>query len=84
MGNSQPRARYINVKRLLDDLKRAIDFDPSLAAIKTEVQKLLALVSLDTPGEDHSIGLQFAAPEAAEILKKIGMTYGANPNIRVE
>lgn len=72
-------SRYTDVKRLIDDLKHAIDIDPSLAAIKTEVQNLLALVSLDTPGEDHSIGLQFAAPEAAEILKKIGMTYGAYP-----
>ncbi|GJL61898.1 MAG: ATP-dependent endonuclease [Nitrospirales bacterium] len=72
-------ARYTDVKRLLEDLKIAIDTDPSLNAIKTEVQELLALVSLDTPGEDHTIGLQFAAPEAAEILKKIGMTYGVNP-----
>ena len=72
-------ARYTDVKRLLEDLKRAIDLDPSLAEIKKEVQKVLKLVSLDTPGEDHSIGLQFAAPEAVEILKKIGMTYGANP-----
>ncbi|MEP6934376.1 MAG: AAA family ATPase, partial [Nitrospirota bacterium] len=72
-------ARYTDVKRLLEDLKRAIDLDPSLAEIKKEVQKVPKLVSLDTPGEDHSIGLQFAAPEAVEILKKIGMTYGANP-----
>ncbi len=72
-------ARYTDVKRLLEDLKRAIDLDPSLAEIKKEVQKVLKLVSLYTPGEDHSIGLQFAAPEAVEILKKIGMTYGANP-----
>jgi putative ATP-dependent endonuclease of OLD family len=72
-------SRYTDVKKLIDDLKHAIDIDPSLAAIKTEVQDLLARVSLDTPGEDHSIGLQFAAPEAAEILKKIGMTYGENP-----
>ncbi len=72
-------SRYTDVKRLIDNLKHAIDIDPSLTAIKTEVQDLLVLVSLDTPGEDHSIGLQFAAPETAEILKKIGMTYGANP-----
>ena len=72
-------SRYTDVKSLLKDLKIAIDTDPSLKAIKTEVQELLALVSLDTPGEDHTIGLQFAAPETAEILKRIGMTYGANP-----
>lgn len=72
-------SRYTDVKTLIDDLKHAIDIDPSLLALKTEVQDLLALVSLDTPGEDHSIGLQFAALEAAEILKRIGMTYGADP-----
>jgi len=72
-------SRYTNVKRLIDELKQEIDIDPSLAAIKTDVKKLLTFVSLDTPGENHSIGLQFAAPEASEILKKIGMTYGANP-----
>ena len=74
-GDSQ----YTDVKRRIDELKIAIDIDPSLAEVKTEVQKLLSLVSLSTPGEDHSIGLQFVAPEADEILKKIGMTYGANP-----
>ncbi len=72
-------SRYTDVKRLLEDLKNAIDIDPSLNAIKTEVQKLLALVSLGTPDEDHSIGLQFAAPDTDDILKKIGMTYGKNP-----
>mgnify|MGYP000994642212 CR=1 FL=1 len=72
-------SRYTNVKRLISELKNAIDTDPSLAAIKEEVQALLKLVSLSTPDEDHSIGLQFVAIEAAEILKKIGMTYGANP-----
>jgi len=72
-------SKYTDVKRLIGDLKNAIDADHSLTAIKKEVQKLLALVSLNTPDEDHSIGLQFAAIEAAEILKKIGMTYGANP-----
>lgn len=72
-------SRYTDVKRLIDDLKHEIDIDPSLAAIKTEVQELLSRVSLVTPGEDHSIGLQFAAPETAEILKKIGMTYGTDP-----
>lgn len=72
-------SRYTDVKKLLDDLKKAIDTDPSLKLIKTDVQALLSLVSLETPGEDHSIGLRFSAPEAAAILKRIGMTYGANP-----
>ena len=72
-------SRYTEVKRLLGDLKQAIDVDPSLTEITTDVETLLKLVSLETPGETHSIGLQFAAPEAAEIFKKIGMTYGSNP-----
>jgi predicted ATP-dependent endonuclease of OLD family len=72
-------SRYTEVRRMLFDLKRAIDVDPSLMGIKADVETLLKLVSLETPGESHAIGLQFAAPEAAEILKRIGMTYGANP-----
>jgi putative ATP-dependent endonuclease of OLD family len=72
-------SRYTDVKRLLGDLKVAIDVDPALTGIKTDVETLLKLVSLETPGENHEVGLQFAAPEAAEILKKIGMTYGAQP-----
>jgi putative ATP-dependent endonuclease of OLD family len=72
-------SRYTDVKRLLGDLKEAIDVDPALTGIKTDVESLLKLVSLETAGENHSVGLQFAAPEAAEILKKIGMTYGAQP-----
>ncbi len=70
---------YSEVKRLINELKNVIDIDPSLKKIKTEVQGLLAQVSLNSSGEDHSIGLQFAAPEAIDILKKIGMTYGADP-----
>ena len=72
-------SRYTDVKRLLGDLKVAIDVDPALTGIKSDVETLLKLVSLETPGENHEVGLQFAAPEAAEILKKIGMTYGAQP-----
>ncbi|MHB0955679.1 MAG: ATP-dependent nuclease [Pirellulaceae bacterium] len=72
-------SRYTDVKRSLSELKQAIDADPSLTEIKTDVETFLKLVSLQTPGESHAIGLQFVAPQAAELLKKIGMTYGANP-----
>jgi predicted ATP-dependent endonuclease of OLD family len=40
---------------------------------------LLAAVSLMTTGEDHSIDFHFSARDATEMLKKIGMIYGANP-----
>ena len=63
----------------MNEVATAIDADSSLSSIKTDVQKLLSRVSLQTPGEDHSIGLKFASLEAVEILKKLAMTYGANP-----
>jgi len=72
-------SRYTDLKTCLQELESAVKKNPSLATIKTDVEALLKQVSLVTAGEDHSIGLQFTAPEAAEILKKIGMTYGANP-----
>jgi putative ATP-dependent endonuclease of the OLD family len=72
-------SRYTELKRLLSDLKNAIDVDPSLSEIKRDVETLLRMLSLETPGESHSVGLQFATPEATDILKKIGMTYGAIP-----
>lgn len=72
-------SRYATLKESLQALEIAVHENPALSGIKTDVATLLQRVSLLTEDEDHSIGLQFAAPEAVEILKKIGMTYGANP-----
>ncbi len=72
-------SRYNDLKESLQELESVVHDNSSLTTIKEEVEALLKQVSLMSAGEDHSIGLQFTAPEAAEILKKIGMTYGANP-----
>ncbi len=72
-------SRYTDLKESLQGVESVVRDNPSLKTIKEEVEALLKQVSLISEGEDHSIGLQFTTPEAAEILKKIGMTYGANP-----
>ena len=72
-------SQYTDLKASLQELESVVNANPSLTTIKTDVEELLKQVSLISEKENHSIGLQFTAPEAAEILKKIGMTYGANP-----
>jgi putative ATP-dependent endonuclease of the OLD family len=71
--------RYADLKERLLDLEAAIRRNAALSSIKVDVAKLLERVSLMTTGEDHSIDFHFSAPAATEMLKKIGMIYGANP-----
>jgi putative ATP-dependent endonuclease of the OLD family len=71
--------RYADLKERLLDLEEAIRSNAALSCIKDDVAKLLERVSLMTAGEDHSIDFHFSAPDATEMLKKIGMIYGANP-----
>lgn len=71
--------RYADLKERLLDLEAAIRRNAALSSIKVDVAKLLERVSLMTTGEDHSIDFHFSAPDATEMLKKIGMIYGANP-----
>jgi predicted ATP-dependent endonuclease of OLD family len=72
-------SRHGTLKASLQALETAVHENPALSGIKTEVAKLLQRVSLLSEDEDHSIGLQFSTPEAGELLKRIGMTYGAHP-----
>ena len=71
--------RYADLKERLLDLEAAIRGNAALSSIKVDVATLLERVSLMTTGEDHSIDFHFSAPDATEMLKKIGMIYGANP-----
>ena len=71
--------RYADLKEHLLDLEAAIRGNAALSSIKVDVATLLERVSLMTTGEDHSIDFHFSAPDATEMLKKIGMIYGANP-----
>lgn len=71
--------RYADLKEHLLDLEAAIRRNAALSSIKVDVATLLERVSLMTPDEDHSIDFHFSAPDATEMLKKIGMIYGANP-----
>jgi len=71
--------RYADLKEHLLDLEAAMRRNAALSSIKVDVAKLLERVSLMTTGEDHSIDFHFSAPDATEMLKNIGMIYGANP-----
>jgi len=71
--------RYTDLKDYLLALEDAVRTNKALSGIKEGVAALLKRVSLVTGSEDNSIDFQFSAPDAAELLKKIGMIYGANP-----
>ncbi|MES3017423.1 MAG: AAA family ATPase [Bacteroidota bacterium] len=72
-------AGYSSIKNILESLEKEIKTNPNLESIRSEVGTLLEKVSLYENGADHSIGFSFSSPETFEILKKIGLTYGANP-----
>ena len=71
--------RYSDLKDHLLVLEDAVRTNKALSGIKEGVAALLERVSLVRGDEDNSIDFQFSAPDAAELLKKIGMIYGANP-----
>jgi putative ATP-dependent endonuclease of the OLD family len=71
--------RYSDLKDHLLALEDAIRTNKALSEIKKDVAALLKRVSLVGAEEDNSIDFQFSTPDAAELLKKIGMIYGANP-----
>ena len=61
------------------DLEQCVRNNDALREIKEDVAKLLQRVSLQTAVGDNTIDFQFSSPDAVELLKKIGMIYGANP-----
>jgi predicted ATP-dependent endonuclease of OLD family len=71
--------RYSDLKGHLMALESAVRKNKALKNIKGDVSALLKRVSLVTEKDDNSIDFQFSAPDAAELLKKIGMIYGSNP-----
>jgi predicted ATP-dependent endonuclease of OLD family len=71
--------RYSDLKNHLLALEQAVSENKALSSLKNDVATLLKRVSLVTTAENNSIDFQFSPPDAAELLKKIGMVYGANP-----
>ena len=74
------KEKYADIKTLLKKLDDVVNKNPNLKSIKDDVEKLLDKVSLQSEDTDNSIGFNFSSPEAHEMLKKISMIYGANPN----
>lgn len=72
-------SKYADLKDRLLELEDCVRNNAALNGIKNEVTTLLQRVSLQTEDADNSIDFNFSSPDAAELLKKIGMIYGANP-----
>ena len=77
--NQKDQTQYEDIKIILSDLTTAVRKNPNLLSIKTEVTNLLDRVSLQVDEFDNSIDFNFSSPETAEVLKKLGLIYGANP-----
>jgi predicted ATP-dependent endonuclease of OLD family len=77
--NQGSHTRYSDLKDHLMALENAVRTNNALSEMKKDVTVLLERISLATAAEDNSIDFQFSAPDAAELLKKIGMIYDSNP-----
>lgn len=77
--NHDSETKYTDLKSSLAAVKRAVDSNKALAGLKAEVAELLKNVSLASETDDHTIAFQFTAPDAAELLKKVGLVYGVDP-----
>lgn len=72
-------SKYADLKASLITLEECVKKNAALKTVRTEVGKLLERVSLATSVGDNSIDFVFSSPDAVELIKKIGMVYGANP-----
>lgn len=72
-------SKYADLKASLINLEECVKKNAALKSVRTEVGKLLERVSLATSVGDNSIDFVFSSPDAVELIKKIGMVYGANP-----
>ncbi|MFO0590976.1 MAG: AAA family ATPase [Polyangiaceae bacterium] len=71
--------RYADLKSRLQALEDCVKKNQNLTKIKEAVQELLHRVSLQSAPNENVIDFQFSSPDAAELLKKIGMVYGVDP-----
>jgi len=72
-------SKYADLKTSLLELEECVKNNSALQSVREEVGKLLERVSLATSVGDNSIDFVFSSPDAVELIKKIGMEYGANP-----
>jgi predicted ATP-dependent endonuclease of OLD family len=71
--------KYADLKERLSELERCVQTNQALVDLKKAVKALLDCVSLQTSPQENIIDFQFSSPDAAELLKKIGMIYGVDP-----
>ncbi|QDV78230.1 ATP-dependent nuclease [Botrimarina mediterranea] len=77
--SSLGEAEYADVKESLAQLSAAVDTNVALSGLRKRVADLLGRVSLLTEGSNNDIAFRFSAPDSSELLKKVGMLYGADP-----
>ena len=75
----QGSSQYEGVKRALSAVKTAVDQDVALETVKRSVSELLESVSLKSDTGDNKIEFDFSQPDAAELLKNVGLVYGTDP-----
>ena len=77
--NQRSDLSYADLKSSLLAVESAVSDNKALVELKTQIAELLQKVSLVSKNEDNLIDFQFTAPDASELLKKIGLIYGVNP-----
>lgn len=77
--NHESETKYTDIKESLAAVKKAVDGNKALASLKKDVAGLLESVSLANAAADNTIDFQFTSPDAAELLKKVGLVYGVDP-----
>jgi len=77
--NQRSDLSYADLKSSLLAVESAVSDNKALVELKGQIAELLQKVSLVSRDEDNSIDFQFTAPDASELLKKIGLIYGVNP-----
>ena len=77
--NQRDFSKYEDIKSVLLSLEGKIGSNENLENIRSEVEKLLQSVSLQTREDENKVGFRFTSPEISEILRKLSMQYGSNP-----
>lgn len=78
--NNREDAKYQNIKESANTLNQSINNKKGeLANIKTDISKLLDILSLETEHSKNEINFSFSDLSVTELLKKIGLVYGDKP-----
>lgn len=72
-------SNYDIIKETLVKLKKDVDENPELTAVKTEIKTFLDKTSLVEDDKHNAVDLLFSKPDENEMLKKLSLQYGNSP-----